>query len=86
MKFRKKPIVIEAFRWDGTEQSAFEVESKLGNPVELHYGDGKFLIYTLEGVLEVSPTDWVIRGVQGEFYPIKEKILLETYDPVVTTE
>lgn len=39
-------------------------------------------INTLEGTMEVSPHDWVIRGVSGEFYPCKPDIFAATYDPV----
>ena len=39
-------------------------------------------IHTLEGVMHAAPGDWIIKGVQGEFYPIKEAIFRETYEPV----
>lgn len=37
---------------------------------------------TLEGPLKVSPGDWIIKGVNGEFYPCKPDIFAATYDPV----
>ena len=43
-------------------------------------GTGFLLISTLEGVMQVNPRDWVIRGVQGEFYPCKPDIFAETYE------
>ncbi len=39
-------------------------------------------IPTLEGVMIADPGDWIIRGVKGEFYPIKDAIFRETYEPV----
>jgi hypothetical protein len=45
------------------------------------HGD-KISIITLEGIMEASPGDWVIRGVKGELYPCKPDIFEATYDPV----
>jgi hypothetical protein len=42
---------------------------------------GSFEIGTLEGDMEISPMDYVIRGVQGEFYPCKPDIFAATYEP-----
>ncbi len=40
------------------------------------------IIPTLEGMMRAEPDDWIIRGVKGEFYPIKDSIFRETYEPV----
>ena len=48
--------------------------------------DGRLIISTLEGLHWADPGDWIIRGVQGEFYPIKEAIFRETYEPVEEVE
>ena len=47
-------------------------------------GDGPFgiAIETLEGTMTAAPGDWIIRGVQGEFYPCKPDIFEATYEPV----
>lgn len=49
-------------------------------------GDGPFgiTIRTLEGDMTASPGDWIIRGVQGEFYPCKPDIFEATYEPVTS--
>lgn len=50
--------------------------------VSIDPSDGAFLIATLEGVMKARPGDWIIRGVQGEFYPVKDSIFRATYEPV----
>lgn len=88
-KFRKKPVVIEAMQWDGTAESATPVI----NWILDHDGtatwrdrfepDGNCIrIRTLEGMISASPGDFIIRGVQGEFYPCKPDIFAATYEAV----
>ena len=48
--------------------------------------DGRLIISTLEGLHWADPGDWIIRGVRGEFYPIKDAIFRETYEPVLGVE
>lgn len=62
--------------YDGT--NAAEVVSWTAGKAEVR--NGNLLISTLEGVMLVTPGDFVIRGVQGEFYPCKPDIFEETYD------
>lgn len=88
MKYRKKPIVIEAVRFDGTESSVSEFlnrgfESPFINPsVSFKLGGGECLISTPEGVMAAKTGDWIIRGVKGELYPCKPDIFKSTYEPV----
>lgn len=84
MKFRKKPIVIEAFKWTGgpnqTEDPVWIVEAiKLG-VVRIEYPN--LYIQTLEGEMTASKGDWIIQGVQGEIYPCKPDIFEKTYDEI----
>ncbi len=85
-KFKKKPVVIEA--WQFTRENFDK-----GVPQEIdrceHIGLRKehFIgswvvgsIKTLEGVMEVREGDWIIKGVQGEFYPCKPDIFEQTYE------
>ena len=84
--YRKRPVVIEAWQWDGGFESAFEIISKMdarATCVRDRRGDVTFTIDTLEGAMMVSPNDFVIRGVQGEFYPCKPDIFRSTYEEVV---
>jgi hypothetical protein len=48
----------------------------------LQFPEHCFGIKTLEGSLKVSDGDWIIKGIKGEFYPIKNDIFLETYEKV----
>lgn len=86
-KFRKKPVVIEAMQWDGTNYG----------PVVEFLGDNDFLgasvgpgfdeivLASLEGPMTASLGDWIIRGVKGEFYPCKPDIFEMTYEPADAT-
>lgn len=86
MKFRKKPIMIEAEQWfphRPVEDVIFPVGSD-GRDIDFHelHGPNKGLIETLEGPHIVSPGDWIITGVAGEKYPCKPDIFNATYEPV----
>jgi hypothetical protein len=70
MKFRKKPVVIDAEQW----QPGVQIEG-------VNVTGGVAWIGTLEGPLTVSPGDWVITGVKGEKYPCKPDIFEVTYEP-----
>lgn len=80
MKFRKKPVVIEAMQWDGTIGGMMDVKEFTGGNSKMS-GTGELSIYTLEGPLKASPKDWIIKGIKGEFYPCKPDIFEATYDP-----
>ncbi len=80
MKFRKKPVVIEAVQWKpGTKEGVAEMLRFV--PLPSLIGDD-LAIKTLEGTMVASPGDWIIRGVAGEFYPCKPDIFEETYEQV----
>lgn len=88
-RYRKKPVEVEAFRWDGTKDGYHEVLRFVGTPVgyqsENVYGkhEMRFLtLRTLEGTMYVSPGDFIIRGVKGELYPCKPDIFEATYEQV----
>ena len=72
MKFRKKPVVIEATQW-----------FKHGDhPAVVKVTDGYAVVKTLEGNMVVTPGDWIITGVKGEHYPCKPDIFEATYERV----
>lgn len=79
-KFRKKPVVIEAMQWDGTLGCVRRIASWSRDKVKMAYTE--LYIETLEGRMTVSENDWVIKGVQGEFYPCKPDIFEATYEAV----
>ncbi len=75
-KFRKKPVVIEAVRWTGdnqTEIGAFDSRIEIAEA-------NRLAIPTLEGEMCADPGDWIIRGVKGEVYPCKPDIFDATYE------
>lgn len=81
-KFRKKPVVIEAVQFTGRNDN--EVADFIGDngydPIDR---GPSWVIHTLEGDMNVSIGDWIIKGVQGEFYPCKPDIFEQTYELVV---
>ena len=93
MLYRKKPVVIEAIQWN--ENNLEEVMKFIGSEFEYYenteYATNKFvyfkttkrlLLHTLEGTMEVSKNDYIIKGVKGEFYPCKPDIFEQTYEKV----
>jgi hypothetical protein len=84
MKFTKKPIEIDAMRFDGTQTGGDEiVKWSGGNKLSLSYFKGAYClsIQTLEGIMTAGMNDWIIRGVKGEFYPCSPDIFAATYEP-----
>jgi hypothetical protein len=85
-KFRKKPVVIEARRFDVTSKT--EQEALAGwcggllRGYRLDAEDREIEIQTLEGDMRAEFGDWIIRGIKGEFYPCKPDIFEATYDLV----
>lgn len=98
VKYRKKPVVIEAFqmtrkrRLDNSEWPSWlhdawnEHYSNAGALYPENYpksdGMDHLMIMTLEGPLRVDWDDWIIRGVEGEIYPCKPSIFASTYEPL----
>ena len=79
MNFRKKPVVIQAIQFDGHNFKEIQEFSYL----KVDGSHGKQLgIYTLEGLMQASPGDWIIKGVAGEVYPCKPDIFEQTYEAV----
>ncbi|HEX6970249.1 MAG TPA: hypothetical protein VF174_15750 [Micromonosporaceae bacterium] len=81
MKFRKKPVEVEAVQWTGA--NCFEVFAFMGLAHEPHDDEiDEIVIPTLEGDMTANLDDWIIRGVAGEFYPCKPEIFDATYEAV----
>ena len=79
-KYRKKPIAIDAVQWTGDNLA--ELRKLEGfNAVHTCFS-GKLNINTYEGVMNASVGDYIIKGVQGEFYPCKPDIFEQTYEEV----
>jgi hypothetical protein len=83
MKFRKKPVIVEAVRFALDEMTAFEAWlDERGGADKCSYEGQKLFIHTLEGEMEARPGDWIIQGVRGELYPCKPEIFAATYEAV----
>jgi len=80
-KFRKKPVVIEAWQYDGMNGRIIESWSG-GIVIPLSGGRRGLTIKTLEGTMFAGVDDWIIKGIQGEFYPCKPDIFSATYEAV----
>lgn len=91
MRYRKKPVIVEAIQYDGSN----------GEKVKEWAGDNKKIweeydvyvsppgvstcrikVITLEGKMYAYPGDWIIRGIEGEYYPCKPSIFEKTYEVV----
>lgn len=93
-RYRKRPVVIDAVQWDGTARAATPIinwildgggtaryHEPVEEPARHAYEPPTIVIDTLEGPHHTRPDDWVIKGVQGEFYPCKPDIFEATYEP-----
>ena len=86
-KYKKKPVVIDAWAVDDIRALAsikdqrldMKVEEAIANGV-IEVRPGELRIHTLEGQMIARPGDMLIRGVQGEFYAVKPSIFHETYE------
>lgn len=82
--FRKKPVVIEAVKWDGKNWADVYnfIQSSAGNMQKYALSPSNVLtLETLEGTMTASIGDWIIKGVKGELYPCKPDIFAATYEP-----
>ena len=77
-KYRKKPVVIEAIQW--TSDNLSEIDKVTKGKVKNH--ESVLIIPTLEGEMYASLSDYIIKGVNGEFYPCKPDIFDKTYEEV----
>jgi hypothetical protein len=90
-KFRKKPVVIEAFKWtgntdgDGSMFPDWSIEAFKKDKMQFlnkETPEVSILIDTLEGTMQASRGDYIIQGVKGELYPCKPDIFEAAYEPV----
>ena len=86
MKYRKKPVIIEAVHFKDDADVLCELSAFIDNQdLRVDYADPEnpvLKIETLEGVMKASVGDYIIKGVKGEFYPCKPDIFHKTYEEV----
>lgn len=81
MKYRKKPVIIEAVQWTGDNIS--EICKFTKRDISHLLRSGQLHIETLEGIMKASVGDFIIKGVSCEFYPCKPEVFYQTYEKVV---
>lgn len=83
MRYRKKPVVIDAILWMENPGEVYEfIRGRNPNQsFSILPADGTIRIQTLEGEMIANSGDWIICGVKGEFYPCKPDIFEQTYEP-----
>lgn len=83
MKYRKKPVIIEAIQFNGKNGAELNKWSsgKVTHTPD-HYVDQLVFVDTLDGQHTGNIGDFIIKGVKGEFYPCKPDIFEMTYEPV----
>jgi len=100
MKYRKKPVVIDAVQWTGEnpeEMIDFLTSDKFvnetmsfldGKPFYIDHSrvNGGLVIKTMEGEHVATIGDYIIKGVKGEYYPCKEDVFIQTYEKVIETQ
>jgi hypothetical protein len=86
-RYRKKPVVVDAIRWDGgVEEATTIIDWVLDGDGTARYHEAvntvpeEIAIDTLEGTMNAQVGDWIIRGVKGEFYPCKPDVFELTYE------
>ena len=77
-KYRKKPVVIEAVRFNGRFEDVAGFMPR--DTFEFREYRKEIEIKTLEGVITASAGDYIIKGIKGEFYPCKPDIFEQTYE------
>lgn len=83
MKYRKKPVVIEAEQYMFGQSGPSDLITLLQKtPCDYYFAGESLFIRTLEGDMKADSGDWVIRGVKGECYPCKPDIFEATYEKV----
>lgn len=87
-KYRKKPLIVEAIQWDGyinqTQMNCLYDWGLQTYNVAHQWEDGSnrvdIYIHTLEGMMECDVGDFIVKGIEGEFYPVKESVFLKSYE------
>lgn len=80
MKYIKKPIPIEAIQWDGTNSK--EILDFMGDNNPIFSTNGIITINTLEGPMSAPIGSYIIKGIDGEFYPCKKEIFESSYSKI----
>lgn len=82
MKYRKKPLIVEAIQWTGgnLQEIIYSFPECFGSVVVHH--SSEIVIRTLEGNMVAIVGDYIVKGIKGEFYPCKPNIFEDSYEKV----
>ena len=80
MKFRKKPVVVEAMLFDG--DNWLNISDWCKGEVAIQKAKRCIVVHTIDGSMRADPGDWIIKGIKGEFYPCKNDVFEQSYEPV----
>lgn len=85
-KYRKKPVIIEAIQFEDNADCILAIHNFMGQETtRINYEDADnpyIKIETLEGIMKASLGDYIIKGINGEFYPCKPDIFTKTYEEI----
>ena len=91
-RFRRKPVEVEAMVYRNNEKDARAVvgwickepgwKPAVPGDVRAYYDGHCLVIGTLEGAMHAKDGDWIVKGVEGEFWPVKPRIFKKTYEAV----
>lgn len=97
MKYKKKPLEVDAVQWEGTMESLKDITDlyaptrpwedcirnvDFNSPIDFNEKTMSLYIHTTEGIME-APKGWfIIKGVEDEFYPCKPSVFYKTYEPI----
>lgn len=83
-KWRKKPIVVEAVQWNGMSETSDQIRQMARTArrnTSLYWSEnGALFVQTIEGEMRVPFGWWVVRGVEGELYPVDPIVFAQTYE------
>lgn len=82
MKYKKRPVTVEALQYDGSEESRDKLRDFGAHILKYDRATLRLTIETIQGPSLVYVGDFVIKGIQGEFYPCSAPIFEQTYEPL----
>lgn len=74
-------VKITAIKWDGSDETYETIRKFGGHTIGERHNCGAFLVLTLEGNMAANVGDYIVKGLEGEFYPIKSSIFEKKYQP-----
>jgi hypothetical protein len=84
VRYRKRPVEVDAILWDGSLQSAQRIRNEFGSAVHVVYDEDEIGLYlgNHAGMLQAKPGDWVVKGTVGEVYPVTAAVFDDIYEAV----